>query len=85
MSQTDIYYKIKRILSFNFNVEDQGNIYTANLFNNLGLTRIEVNLLLYHVEQAFSINLKDGLEMEINSLSQLVTHVTQEMNNQRIN
>jgi acyl carrier protein len=83
MLQTDIYYKIRRILSFNFGIDDQGNLYNANLYNNLGLNRWEVNLLLYHIEHAFNIKLKEDLETEVNSLNQLVMYVSSEINRQK--
>ncbi|HNS29186.1 MAG TPA: acyl carrier protein [Tenuifilaceae bacterium] len=85
MSQTDIYYRIRRILSFNFNVEDYGNLYTASLNNQLGLSPMELNLLLYHIEQSFNIKLKDGLETEVSSLNQLVSYVSHEVNRKNLN
>jgi acyl carrier protein len=85
MSQTDIYYRIRRILSFNFNVEDHGNLYTASLNNQLGLSPMELNLLLYHIEQSFNIKLKDGLETEVSSLNQLVSYVSHEVNRKNLN
>jgi acyl carrier protein len=83
MSQTDIYYKIRRILSFNFGIDDQGNLFNANLYNNLGLNTWEVNLLLYHIEQTFSIKLREDLELEVFSLNQLVKHVSGEISRQK--
>jgi len=46
---------------------------------------MELNLLLYHIEQSFNIKLKDGLETEVSSLNQLVSYVSHEVNRKNLN
>jgi hypothetical protein len=79
MSQTDIYNRITRIITMNFSIYHRGDLFKAKLTNDLGLSPWEQNLLLYHVEHDFNIDLKSGIENDLRSVNQLVKVVSNEL------
>lgn len=79
MSQTDIYNRITRIITMNFSIYHRGPLHNAKLTNDLGLSPWEQNLLLYHVEHNFDIDLKSGVEKNLKSVNQLVKVVSSEL------
>jgi len=84
MSHTDINNKMREILNYKFNIDEEVNLYNASLSNDLGLDRWDVNLLLYYVEHSFDVNLKPGLEMEISSMNQLVSQISNEIMTRKV-
>lgn len=81
MSINEIHYKILWILIFNFKVDNERNISTASFTNDLKLNSWEINMLLYYIEQALDIKLKNGLENEIDTINQLVCQISKKDSN----
>ena len=63
----------------NFSIYHRGPLHNAKLSNDLGLSPWEQNLLLYHVEHNFNIDLKSGVENDLRSVNQLVKVVSNEL------
>jgi len=75
MNYNQIHRHIRMILYRKMNVSFVSRSYTANFYDDFGLTNMELNLLIYNVENHFGITLDNGLENNINTINQLVDEV----------
>lgn len=75
MTYSEIHSKIENILLKKMRVFRMSPSYTANFYDDFGLSQWELNWLLYNVEDQFNIRLEKGLEDRLNTINQLVTVV----------
>ncbi|MFW5707953.1 MAG: acyl carrier protein [Bacteroidota bacterium] len=73
MTYSEIHRRIKNILDKEMRLFQISHSYTANFYDDLGMSLWELNLLLYKVENHFGIELENGLEEKLNTINQLVT------------
>ena len=73
MTYSEIHSKIKKILANKMRVFRTSASYTANFYDDFGLSSWELNWLLYNVEDHFNITLEKGLENRISTINQLVS------------
>lgn len=78
MSAYYIHYKIIWLLTFNFRVDNNLPISSASFREDLKLSRWEINLLLYYVEQTLGLQLNKGLDGEVDNVNQLVDLILNE-------
>ncbi len=83
MTYTEIHKNIRSLLSTKLRVNQKSPSYTANFYDDFGLAKWELNLLLYNVEDHFKIRLQNGLEDEIATINQLVAKVYDEKQKQQ--
>lgn len=84
MTYNEIHLGIKVLLDKKMRVYRQSPSYTANFYDDYGLSKWELNLLLYKVEDHFNIRLKNGLEDELATINQLVNVVHHEKQKSRL-
>lgn len=82
MTYREINMSIKGLLRKKMRVLRQSPSDTANFFDDYGLSKWEINLLLYNVEDHFNIRLRNGLEDEIHTINQLVNVIHNEKQRQ---
>lgn len=82
MTYSEIHGKIQLILDKEMRVFNGSPSYTANFYDDFGLSIWELNLLLYNVEDHFNIRLERGLEERIYTINQLVTVIHNEKQKQ---
>lgn len=73
MTYSEIHGNIKMILDKKMRVWEKSPSYTANFYDDFGLSQWELNWLLYNVEDHFNIRLENGLEKKLSTINQLVT------------
>lgn len=82
MTYSEIHGKIRSILDKEMRVFNGSPSYTANFYDDFGLSTWELNLLLYNVEDHFNIRLANGLEQQLYTVNQLVTVIHKEKQRQ---
>lgn len=82
MTYSEIHGKIQFILNKEMRVFNGSPSYTANFYDDFGLSIWELNLLLNNVEDHFNIRLEYGLEEQISTINQLVTVIHKERQKQ---
>ncbi len=75
MTYHQIHRHIRMIINRKMNVREVSPVYTANFYDDFGLTQWELNLLIYNVENHFGITLDNDLEQNIHTINQLVDEV----------
>ena len=75
MTYSEIHGKIRFILDKKMRVFSMSPSYTANFYDDFGLSKYELNWLLYNVEDHFGIRLENGLEERLSTVNELVSMV----------
>lgn len=78
MKHPEIYNRVRTLLKDKVRVDRQSLSSTANFYDDYGMARWELNLLLINVEDHFNIRLKHGLEDELHTINQLVAVIHKE-------
>jgi acyl carrier protein len=78
MTHPEIYHGIRTLIKEKLRVDRNSQSDTAHFYDDFGLARWELNLLLYNVEDHFKIRLKTGLEYELDTINQLVALIHKE-------
>lgn len=82
MSYNEIHKRIQQILLRKMRIPQVSPVYTANFYDDFGLSQWELNWLLYHIEDQFKIDLENGLEEKLSTVNQLVAIVHKEQRRQ---
>lgn len=82
MTYSEIHNKLNLILNQKMRVFNFSPSYTANFFDDFGLSTWELNWLLYNVEDHFDIRLENGLEERLSTVNQLVAVIHNEKRKQ---
>ncbi len=80
MTYSEIHGKIRFILDKKMRVFRNSPSYTANFYDDFGLSKYELNWLLYNVEDHFDIRLENGLEERLSTVNELVAMVHKTQN-----
>lgn len=80
MTYSEIHGKIRFILDKKMKVFMKSPSYTANFYDDFGLSKYELNWLLYNVEDHFDIRLENGLEERLSTINELVAMVHKAQN-----
>lgn len=78
MTYSEIHSKIKKILLNKMRVFKMSASYTANFYDDFGLSQWELNWLLYNVEDQFNIRLEKDLEKRLSTINELVAVIYSE-------